>query len=115
MKKNSGLLIALLLFMFFSCEKNDADDPLTLPQHAITEVEKRIEQFKKEKRQQCIDEVVRVANQQLDSTLLSMKVLIPIDVQGTIPKPQRPVRPDVREKTDTTPVKPFLNYPPKDS
>ncbi|TVQ49014.1 MAG: hypothetical protein EA362_05120 [Saprospirales bacterium] len=103
---NLLFFISILLFAV-ACEK-EQEDPNILPPHEMDVVEKRINELALKKRQDCLDKALNLATARVDSTLLQMDVLIPIDVEGTIIRPLRPMTPIKRQKTDTTAIRPFI-------
>ena len=103
---NLFFFISILLFAV-ACEKEQEDTNL-LPPHEMEVVEKRIQELALKKRQECLDEALKLATERVDSTLLQMEVLIPIDLEGTIVRPQRPIAPVKRQQFDTTAIRPFI-------
>lgn len=109
------VFLLLLIFTFISCKNETRDDSISLPPHEMQLIEHKINEFTMEKRQECVTKALNQATERMHSTLLSMDILIPIDVQGNILRPPRPVKPHQRTSTDTTAVQPFFDPPPKDS
>lgn len=103
---NLFFFVSIMLFAV-ACEKEQVD-PNILPPHAMDVVEKRINELALKKRQECLDKALKLATARVDSTLLQMEVLIPIDVEGTIVRPRRPMAPIKRQRSDTTAIRPFI-------
>jgi hypothetical protein len=106
----SALLLLLPLLFFSACTGEEEELKGGLPPHAWIEIDQRIAAFEERKERECTEKAVRKALERVDSTLLGMKVLIPIDTTGGVIRPVRPRRPSLREGKDTTPVKPFIEF-----
>nr|MBS0037920.1 hypothetical protein [Saprospiraceae bacterium] len=105
-------LILLCLLCCFSCSTGTDSKVVTLPPHEWVYINQRIDQFSKQKRQGCINQLMEQATDRVNQTLLNKEELIPIDTIIGLPKPNRPFKPHIREKKDTTPIRPFVDSIP---
>ncbi len=101
------LLFALLMT---ACSEEQEELRGGLPEHAWENIDLRIEAFEARRERECRERALETAMMKVDSTLLEMESLIPIDTAASIIRPGRPERPKVREKRDTTPIRPFIEF-----
>lgn len=113
--KNYMLALLGLLLIGSSCSTEEEEKDSILPDFAFEEIDRRVSEFKKRKKMECLERVNEEAIARVDSTLLQMEILIPIDTTAKLIKPRRPSLPPLREKSDTTPIKPFDTSVKKDS
>ncbi|TVR89437.1 MAG: hypothetical protein EA411_02350 [Saprospirales bacterium] len=115
----STLLVSLVFMLFTlllsACSVEEEELRGGLPKHAWEKIDDRIEAFEARRQRECRERALETALFRVDSTLLEMESLIPIDTTGGIIRPVRPERPKIREKRDTTPIRPFIEFQSEDN
>lgn len=114
------VLIGIPAFVLFSllmtaCTEEEEELRGGLPEYAWERIDQRLEAFEARRERECRERALETALVKVDSTLLEMESLIPIDTTGGIIRPVRPERPKVREKRDTTPIRPFIEFQSEDN
>ena len=112
MKNN--LILKLFLFsalgILFNCT-GKKDQRALVDELVLEEVAKRIKTYKDVRKERCFEDMYRVAGEIADSILLQ-EARNSRDTANKPPIPDKPIKPEIIELKDTTPIKPFL---PKDS
>ncbi|TVR82888.1 MAG: hypothetical protein EA409_04240 [Saprospirales bacterium] len=111
--KKCSVWIAILILMA-ACKTEETDSSAGLPGFVLEDIDKRVEQFRERKTRECEEKALRMALERVDSTLLTMELLIPIDT-AVIQRPDRPKRPEIKRSQDTTAVAPFFQSAKTDS
>ncbi|GEM_PF-3378483 len=114
------VLLGIPLFLLFAlllsaCSVEEEELKGGLPEHAWEKIDERLEAFEARRERECRERALETAFKKVDSTLLEMESLIPIDTTAGIIRPVRPDRPKVREKRDTTPIRPFIEFQSEDN
>ena len=108
------ILIILAILLLKSCAVDSDPAAIILPEHALNDIEERVDQFELRKQRECREKALRLALEKVDSTLLGMELLIQID-SSVIQRPLRPMRPEMRQRQDTVSIKPFIQSTKTDS
>ncbi len=76
------------------------------------EVKDRLASYREARIRQCQEEILEEATRRSDSIMI-LEALLAKDTLSRPPRPDRPVKPEIRSLDDTTPIRPLL--PPTDT
>ena len=113
MKKNKQILLffvgIIVLAFSMGCQENESKEA-QIQVLIDAKVAEKVDNYRKGFLEKCRERILARANELADTVILkSAKSINIIDKTARPIPPPRPLRPDVRTPTDTTPVIPFFS------
>ena len=103
------LLLFLIVIVFTAFQSNNDTEPpqITKEQLRQERLQNRLTEFQKSVEKNCREDVMFRASEMVDSILIA-RAKASRDTIAKPPRPERPVRPEFRSPTDSTPIAPLL-------